>query len=145
LKGRIAGNGDWIITCIILMIHLRLKTLPLGALVLLLLAPLCTCLGQIQVDTSLSAPQLVKEVLLGEGVAVSNVRYTGPRHAIAYYRDSTKILSITNGLLLTSGNAMPVPGTQPASRGGLGEPGCRTSQTRRHCGRPNPRRGRAGV
>ncbi len=87
------------------MIHLRLKTLPLGALVLLLLAPLCTCLGQIQVDTSLSAPQLVKEVLLGEGVAVSNVRYTGPRHAIAYYRDSTKILSITKGLLLTSGNA----------------------------------------
>ncbi len=87
------------------MIHLRPKKLTLGALVLLLLAPLCTCLGQIQVDTSLSVPQLVKEVLLGEGVAVSNIRYTGPRHAIAYYHDSTRILSITKGLLLTSGSA----------------------------------------
>jgi outer membrane protein OmpA-like peptidoglycan-associated protein len=103
--GRIASNGNRIITCLILMIHLRLKKLPFVAMVFVLLAPLCTCLGQIQVDTSLSAPQLVKEVLLGEGVAVSNVRYTGPRHAIAYYRDSTKIISITQGLLLTSGSA----------------------------------------
>ncbi len=87
------------------MIHLSLKKLPFVAMVLLLFTPLYTCLGQIQVDTSLSAPQLVKEVLLGDGVAVSNVRYTGPRYAIAYYRDSTKILSITKGLLLTSGNA----------------------------------------
>jgi hypothetical protein len=92
--GRIASDGNWIITCIILMIHLRLNKLPFVAMVFLLLAPLYTCLGQIQVDTSLSASQLVKEVLLGEGVAVSNVRYTGPRHAIAYYRDSTKIISI---------------------------------------------------
>jgi outer membrane protein OmpA-like peptidoglycan-associated protein len=116
--GRIASNGNWIITCLILMIHLRLKKLPFVAMVFVLLAPLCTCLGQIQVDTSLSAPQLVKEVLLGEGVAVSNVRYTGPRHAIAHYHDSTKILSITNGLLLTSGNATLIQG--PNRQAGAG-------------------------
>ncbi|CAA9293806.1 MAG: hypothetical protein AVDCRST_MAG56-4844 [uncultured Cytophagales bacterium] len=99
------------------MIHFPLKKL-LGAVVFLLLAPLCACVAQIQVDTSLSVPKLVKEVLLGEGVAVSNVRYTGPRHAIAHYHDSTKILSITNGLLLTSGNATLIQG--PNRQAGAG-------------------------
>jgi outer membrane protein OmpA-like peptidoglycan-associated protein len=87
------------------MIHLRLNKLVFCAIAFLLLSPPSPCVSQIRVDTSLSVHQLVKEVLLGDGVAVQNVRYNGPRHAIAHFRDSTKILSVGNGLLLTSGNA----------------------------------------
>lgn len=87
------------------MIHVRLNKFVLGAIAILLLSFTRPCVSQIRIDTSLSVHQLVKDVLLGDGVAVQNIRYSGPRYAIAHFRDSTKILSVGNGLLLTSGNA----------------------------------------
>ncbi len=74
--------------------------------------------SQIRIDTSLSATQLVKEVLLGEGIIVGNVTFTGPKYAVSRFRDSTKILSIHEGILLTSGNAFMAKG--PNKQAGMG-------------------------
>jgi outer membrane protein OmpA-like peptidoglycan-associated protein len=58
------------------------------------------------IDTSYTVEYLVKEILLGEGVIVGNIRYTGAKHAIGTFEDSSRILSIQDGILLTSGSAM---------------------------------------
>jgi outer membrane protein OmpA-like peptidoglycan-associated protein len=58
------------------------------------------------IDTSHTIEYLVNEVLLGEGVAAGNIRYTGAKHAIAAFTDSSRILSINDGILLTSGSAV---------------------------------------
>jgi hypothetical protein len=62
--------------------------------------------AQMQIDTSHAIEYLVKEVLLGEGVVAGNIRYTGAKRAIGAFTDSTRILTIADGLLLTSGSAM---------------------------------------
>jgi outer membrane protein OmpA-like peptidoglycan-associated protein len=62
--------------------------------------------AQIHIDTAYAAEYLVKEILLGEGVIAGNIRYTGARRAIGFFSDSTRILSIQEGILLTSGSAM---------------------------------------
>jgi outer membrane protein OmpA-like peptidoglycan-associated protein len=96
--------------------YLQKKIFP--SLVICLFAAFNSCPAQIRIDTSLNAVRLVKDILLGEGVAVSNVKYTGSRHAIASYQDSSKILSIQNGLLLTTGNALMCSG--PNNFAGMG-------------------------
>jgi outer membrane protein OmpA-like peptidoglycan-associated protein len=59
-----------------------------------------------QIDTTHTVEYLVKEILLGEGVVVGNIQFTGAKHAIGSFSDSTKILSIKDGILLTSGSAL---------------------------------------
>ncbi len=92
------------------MIRASLQKKFFALLVICLSAAFNPTPAQIRIDTSLNAVRLVNDILLGEGVAVSNVKYTGPRHAIAGYQDSSKILSIHNGLLLTTGNALMCSG-----------------------------------
>lgn len=100
------------------MIHAYLQKFSFALLLFCLPAVFGSAHAQVRIDTSLTAVQLVEDVLLGEGVAVSNVRYTGPRHALASYQDSSKILSIHNGLLLTTGNAFMCSG--PNNFAGMG-------------------------
>ncbi|MDO1447272.1 OmpA family protein [Rhodocytophaga aerolata] len=77
-------------------------------LLVVFISLLCATAGicQMQIDTSHTIEHLVNEVLLGEGVVAGNIRYTGARHAIGTFTDSTRMLSINNGILLTSGSAL---------------------------------------
>lgn len=90
----------------------RIRLLPLFCFLFQALS------AQIRIDTSLSAEKLVKNVLLGEGVVVGNVIYTGPGHALARFRDSSQILSIHEGIVLSSGSAFMAPG--PNKHAGMG-------------------------
>lgn len=57
-----------------------------------------------QIDTTRSVDYLVRDILVGNGVLVGNVKYAGAKQAIALYKDSTSQLAIEEGILLTSGN-----------------------------------------
>ncbi|QSE97996.1 OmpA family protein [Fulvivirga lutea] len=74
--------------------------------------------GQVVVDTSFTAEYLVEKVLLGPGVKVGNVKFTGEKHAISTYLDHTNQLGISKGILLTSGNAYYALGPNKSPRTG---------------------------
>ncbi len=71
-----------------------------------------------QIDTTKSATYLVEEVLLGAGVLIGNVKFTGEKHAIGLYQDSTNQLGIKQGIVLTSGNAYYILGPNKTPRSG---------------------------
>lgn len=75
-------------------------------------------LSQVVVDTTRNAEYLVKEILLGQGVKVGNVKYTGEQHAISLYADQGSHLGMKNGILLTSGNAYYALGPNKSPRTG---------------------------
>lgn len=71
-----------------------------------------------QVDTTKTATYLVEEILLGSGVLIGNVKFTGEKHAIGVYEDSTNQLGIKQGIILTSGNAYYILGPNKTPRSG---------------------------
>lgn len=74
--------------------------------------------GQTAIDTTLSPEHLVKKILLGNGVLVGEVKYTGNRHAIAYYQHPGKSLGIDSGIVLTSGHIQLIHGPNKSPRSG---------------------------
>ncbi|UII34055.1 OmpA family protein [Fulvivirga ulvae] len=73
--------------------------------------------GQV-VDTTRTANDLVNNILLGNGVQIGNVSFTGQKHAIGFYEDQTLQVGIEKGILLTSGNALFVAGPNKSPRSG---------------------------
>ncbi len=63
-------------------------------------------LAQLTVDTTLTPQQLVKDVLVGNGVQVSNVTYTGSSEQIGFF-DATNanLMTIDSGVIMSSGRA----------------------------------------
>ena len=74
--------------------------------------------GLTQIDTTHTADYLVREILLGNGVLVGNVKFTGQKHAIGLYADPTAQTGIEEGIVLTSGNAFYVLGPNKTPRSG---------------------------
>lgn len=68
------------------------------------------CFGQMELDTAKGPDFLVRHVLKGNGVLVGNVRYTGPKHAIAYFKDDSLNVGIREGIMLTTGNVFLLSG-----------------------------------
>lgn len=60
--------------------------------------------GQLNVDVSYSAFDLVQNILIGQGVTVTNVQFTGNNSQKAYFYGTTNI-GFTEGVLLTTGGA----------------------------------------
>lgn len=94
-------------------------------LVLLLNAALGWC--QTSIDTTFTASELVEKILLGQGVLIGNVTYSGPRHAIGLYQDDSAHIGFSTGILLTTGNALYSLGPNDSPRMGwaTGSPGDR--------------------
>jgi len=67
--------------------------------------------AQLTVDTSLSVPQMVQSYLLGSGVTVTNVTYTGkPGSVGAFNTGATPTnLGLTSGLVLSNGQTNGTP------------------------------------
>lgn len=59
-----------------------------------------------QIDTSLSVEQLVKEILMSaeEFIRVENVKYTGSPKGIGYFISSNDIIPVNRGVVLCTGN-----------------------------------------
>ena len=71
-----------------------------------------------QVDTAMTAGDLVNNILLGNGVVVGNVKFKGAKFAIGIYEDSLNETGIKEGILLTSGSALLIKGPNKSPRTG---------------------------
>ena len=60
--------------------------------------------SQLNVDVSYSAFDLVQNILIGQGITVTNVQFTGNNAQKAYFYGTTNI-GFTDGVLLTTGGA----------------------------------------
>lgn len=63
-----------------------------------------------KIDSVGKIAYLVKNVLLGEGVTVSNIKYTGSKYSIAAFRADSSSLPVKKGILLSTGDAQQVKG-----------------------------------
>src|SRR5580692_11558154 len=61
-------------------------------------------------DSTLT-PAALAQSLVGAGVAISNVKYTGALRAAGTFTSSSNVLGFTNGIVLSSGSARNVAGT----------------------------------
>lgn len=60
-------------------------------------------LGQLQTSGGISPGQLVQDVLLGDGVEVFNINYTGSNQAIGTFDATNTSVGIDEGILITTG------------------------------------------
>lgn len=84
--------------------------------------------SQLVVDTSFTPQYLVQNVLLGAGVNVSNIQFTGSLTAIASFNGTNSNIGLTSGLLLSTGRAYDAIGPNNSQNGNpnfglLGLPG----------------------
>jgi len=66
--------------------------------------------AQVQVDMSMTPEQLVQQVLLGDGITVSNVTFNGlpgnqPNNQIGKYTGPSNFIAFNEGIVMASGNA----------------------------------------
>lgn len=65
--------------------------------------------GQLVTTTNQSPGQLVQNVLLGQGVNVSNITYQGSQQAIGYFNGENTTLGFKEGIIITTGTVNKVP------------------------------------
>ena len=66
----------------------------------------CAVHAQLTTDNSLSPENLVKDVLVGKGVTVSNVTYSGESKAIGQFDGSQSNVGISEGIILSTGTVL---------------------------------------
>lgn len=88
------------------------------AFFLCLLCPIFLA-AQVVVDGTKTTHQLVQDVLLGSGVTVSNITFTGDAGAIGFFNGSNSNIGLDSGIVLTSGNIANVPGPNNSSGSGI--------------------------
>ncbi|RLD43990.1 MAG: hypothetical protein DRI86_08615 [Bacteroidetes bacterium] len=80
--------------------------------------------AQLQVSQNLSPTQLIQQVLIGYGVTVSNVTFTGDPIAIGKFSNgSTTNMGLYSGVLMTTGNANLAIGPNNSSSSGFDNTG----------------------
>ena len=62
--------------------------------------------GQLVVSTSQSPSDLVQKVLLGKGVTVSNIQYSGAANTIGAFSAANTNLGISSGIMMTTGTLL---------------------------------------
>jgi len=77
--------------------------------------------AQLTIDTSLTAKQLVENLLLGQGVKVGKITYSGNKMAIAHYAATNLPIDLKEGILLCTGNVFDAigPNTYPYTTTGF--------------------------
>lgn len=67
--------------------------------------------AQMVIDNTLTPTQLVEDVLLGEGVVVSNITFAGDPQQIGYFDATNANFPIPEGIVMSSGDVNDVPGS----------------------------------
>ena len=65
-----------------------------------------TCYAQLVTSTTMTAQQLVQNVLIGNGVSVSNVVYTGSANAIGFFDGTNCNVGLDSGIVMTTGTVL---------------------------------------
>jgi len=80
--------------------------------------------AQLQISQSLTPTQLIQQVLIGNGVTVSNITFTGDVQAIGkFYNGATTNLGLQSGVIMTSGNATLAIGPNNSGSSGFNNTG----------------------
>lgn len=80
-----------------------------GLLLTLLFVFSGSAMAQMVIDNSQTPQQLVENVLLGQGVVVSNISYTGDPMQIGYFNASNATFPIAEGIVMASGDVNDIP------------------------------------
>lgn len=100
---------------------------------LLLLLAAAPAWAQLQVNTTQTPQQLVEDVLIGQGVEVSNIQFTGDPLSRGYFNGTASNIGLTEGVLLATGKATDAigPNETPFSDQGtdFGRPGTQALTT----------------
>jgi gliding motility-associated-like protein len=75
-------------------------------------------IAQVVVDGTKTPQQLVQDVLLGAGITVSNISYTGDAGAIGFFNGTYSNVGLDSGIVLTSGSIATIPGPNNSSGAG---------------------------
>jgi len=83
--------------------------------------------AQLDVNTTQTPQQLVEDVLIGQGVQVSNIQFSGDPMARGYFNGANSNIGLAEGIILATGNAIDAigPNGTPFSDQGtdFGRPG----------------------
>lgn len=76
--------------------------------------------AQLTVDDTYTPQQLIEDVLIGQGVQISNVQYTGNSEARGYFDGSDSNIGLSEGVIISTGKATDAEGPNgtPLSDGG---------------------------
>jgi hypothetical protein len=69
-----------------------------------------TSFAQLSIDTNMTPRQLVEKLLVGQGVKVGKVSYTGNKLAIGHYKSTNLPIDLKEGVLLCTGNVFEAIG-----------------------------------
>ncbi|MBI1289082.1 MAG: hypothetical protein GC178_16065 [Flavobacteriales bacterium] len=89
-------------------------------LAILAFGGLKTGYAQLVVDNTMTPQQLVQDVLLGQGVVVSNITYTGAAVQSGYFDGSNSNVGISEGVILSSGDVADAIGPNNSGSSGTG-------------------------
>lgn len=106
--------------------------LPFRSLLLLPLFLLVALYTRAQLTVSRAVPYnsvnyLVKNILLGNGVLVSNITYTGDDTAVGFFNGIKSNIGMDSGVLLTTGTVTNAPGPNNNSGASYAGPNCVTN------------------
>lgn len=93
------------------------------AVILLLVFAHGIAFGQLVVDQTYTPQQLVENVLIGQGVQVSNVTFTGASASRGYFNGSNSNIGLSAGVILSSGRVTDAVGPNTSSAGSTAEEG----------------------
>lgn len=76
-----------------------------------------TAFAQLVIDASYTPQQLVQDVLVGQGVQVSNIQFSGSAQARGYFDGSNSNIGLSSGVILSTGKATDAPGPNDTDAG----------------------------
>lgn len=79
--------------------------------------------AQLVVDATYSPQQLVEDVLIGQGVQVSNFQFTGNPASRGFFDGSNANLGLSSGVILSTGRAIDAVGPNTSTAGSISEEG----------------------
>ncbi|MCF8276278.1 MAG: choice-of-anchor L domain-containing protein [Flavobacteriales bacterium] len=82
-----------------------------------------TALAQLQIDASYTPQQLVENVLIGQGVQVSNFQFTGNAASRGFFDGSASNIGLSSGVILSTGRVIDAIGPNNTQAGSLAEDG----------------------
>lgn len=97
--------------------HHIIKRLFVVLVLILTSIPIVYAQGLI-VNEDVTPEELVRDVLLGRGVAVSNINFSGGERAVGQFSTSETDLGLSNGVLITCGAAVAAIGPNSAPNAG---------------------------
>lgn len=89
------------------ILRLKVSAFMVGCLLLTLTSALH---AQLTFDTSYTAKELVDKFLVGQGMRVGNVTYTGPHASVGYFKSGNNAIGVESGILLSTGKIAEATG-----------------------------------